>query len=164
MSELIRYGGCVLALLAAWGIGSGYSRYAGLRLGEYGSYLKLLSHLEWSLSTRAATVGEWSRSLHDDVLEGLGLLPALRSGVPVKDALSSALSRGHCGEGVKTLLGELFGEYGRCSLESELTKLAKAKELLEATVGREREELLRSVRTFRIILVAAALGTVILLV
>lgn len=164
MSDILRYAISITFLLSAYLISSGYSSYASARLSEYTAYLKLFTHVEWALTTRAATVKAWCLGFTEPTLEKLGLLPLLREGAAVKDAYKRAEMRSRMSQRGKELLGEYFSEYGRGYLDGELKKLRTARGALEDILKTEGEELTRSVRTLRALLFALALGGVILVI
>lgn len=159
----MRYLAAAVILLSALWVGSGYLRYSESRLGEYAAYLKLLDHVEWALSTRCATVKEWCHGFTDKTLESLGLLPAIRDGAPISEAYEAAEKRGKSSKRAKQILSEYFSQYGRSYLDSELTKLKLTRDALRAEAERDESALSVSVRSFRAVILAVALGAVILL-
>ena len=162
MWELIKYCGFALAFVAAWSISSGYDSFAKRRLSEYEAYLKLITHIEWALSVKGATVREWCEGYSDPVLDALELLPLLRSGTPIKEAYQRSQKRSCASAEAKELLGELFSEYGNGYLSRELMKLKHTKEALTKISECEAAVLTKNARLYRMLLFTGALGIVIL--
>jgi hypothetical protein len=143
---------------------SGYTEFAKQRLLEYEAYLKLFSHIEWSLSSNAATVKEWSEGYKSPPIEATGFLAYLRGGTPIKEAYIKASKKSVASPPVKELLLEFFSEYGKGYLSRELTKLKHVRDTLTRIREEESVLLMKNIKLYRILLFTGALGIVILTV
>lgn len=157
----MRYLGMTLIFLAAFGISRALTRNAEKRLSEAEGYLAFLSFLQGELTRYARPVNEWSRLFSDGTLEESGFLPHLRAHGDLCAAFTASATR--LGEEEKKLLSSLFSAFGRGYREEVLASLAATRAALSETVGREREELPKTLRVVRTLSAAGALALVILL-
>ena len=160
----LRWCGAALMLIFALFCGREYSAYAERRSGEGRAVLSLLAHIEKMIDSYLSPHGELFLGFNDEWLEGCGFLAALRSGEGLASAFSSSQEKMLLSEGVKKRLSDYFSDFGKGYKEAELKRLRDCRADIEKMLLSEGDELKKSVKVARALLLGGAVGIAILII
>lgn len=160
----LRWCGAALMLIFALFCGREYSAYAERRSGEGEAVLSLLAHMEKMIDSYLLPHGELFLGFSNEWLEGCGFLAALRSGEGLSFAFSSSQDKLLLPEGVKKRLSDYFSGFGKGYKEAEINKLRECRADIEKMLLSDGEELKKSVKVTRALLLGGAVGIAILII
>ncbi|MBP3402177.1 MAG: hypothetical protein J6K85_03855 [Clostridia bacterium] len=158
----LRWCGAALLLICALICGREYSAYIGRRVREGEGYLSLLSCIEKMIDSYLTPLSDIFSGFECEALEKSGFLPSVRSGRSASEALGekSALIP----ENMRSLLSDYFDGFGKGYKNSELGRTREARVALEKMLDAEKENLEKSVRVTKALLLGGAVGIAILII
>lgn len=158
----LRWCGAALIMLCALFCGREYSAYAERRICEGAGLLALLLHIEKMIDSYLAPGGELLVGFSDEWLEKCGFLGKMREGGVA--AFPTAADSLAVGESIKKRLSDYFSGFGKGYKESELARLRECISDCKKMLSEEREELEKSVKVTRALLLGGAVGIAILII
>jgi len=164
MSEILRLFGSVLIVLGAIILGRGYGEYCERRLKESEGFLAFLVHARGEVVRSLTPPEGFVRSFRSEALEGSGFLSALRGGESLGSAFESSMKKSSLGKELRELLSEFFSEFGRDYKDGETARIEDYIDRVRTVVESERENLEKNSKICRVLLVAGALGLIILMI
>ena len=158
----LRWCGAALLLIAALFCSREYSAYAERRIREGAGLHALLLHIEKMIDSYLAPGSELFDGFSDERLEECGFLEKIREGgtrafSTTKDSLT-------VGEPIKKRLEDYFSLFGKGYKASELSRLRECISDLKKMLDDECEELQKSVKVTRALLLGGAVGIAILII
>ena len=164
MSPYLRIFGSVLIVLAATFVARGYSRYCEARLRTLEGFLSFLLHIKGEIKRTLTTPEGFVRDFKCEELSECGFLSAVGSGEPLHGAYLSSLPKLKLGINARELLSEFFEGFGKDYAEGERIRTESYAQKLERIAESERESLPKNVKLCRALLLAGALGLIILII
>ena len=150
-----------LILTAAILLYRGYKSTQDKRLATESAFLELVLAIEEGLSKSAAPLPDVFRAYESRELTECGFLPLVKEGVSPKDALARSINT--LSSPFYDTLSRLFSRLGRSYLTEELSSLRAAKEALGEALERDGAECEKNKKAVGAVMIAAALGIIILL-
>jgi hypothetical protein len=158
----LRWCGAALLLICALICGREYSAYAGRRVREGEGYLSLLSYIEKMIDSYLTPLSEIFSVFECESLEENGFLPSIRSGKSANETLTEV--KGLIPEQMRTLLSDYFNGFGKGYKDSELGRTREVRAEMEKMLDKERENLEKSVKVTKALLIGSAVGIAILII
>jgi len=158
----LRWCGAALLLICALICGREYSAYIDRRVREGEGYLSLLSYIEKMIDSYLTPLSEIFSGFECEALEKSGFLPSVRSGKTASEVLAE--QNALIPENMRSLLLDYFDGFGKGYKDSELGRTRKAKAELDKMLGAERENLEKSARVTKALLLGGAVGIAILII
>lgn len=164
MSVYLRLGGAAIITLAAVFVGREYSAFADRRLSELRGFLSLITHIEKEISKfQSCGDGLW-RGFFDDPLTDCGFLPSLAETGSPSEAFSRCEDRLSLSGEQRELLFGFFADFGSDYREGELRRLAEFRTKLNAILEAETENLKKSVKVTKTLLLGGGLAAAIMVI
>ena len=164
MSFYIKIVGGLILLACAFLIGKAYESYAFRAISEYEAFLSMLGHIKNKINCFLMTTCKLLCDFESGPLEESGFLPKLREGKRMSEAFEDASARLAISKEAKKLLSVFFEELGVGYKDEELNRISGVERELSSILSREREEMPKNVRIAKTLLLAAALGILILII
>lgn len=164
MSLPLRLGIGAIILIGALAISREYSAFYRRRIAQTDGFVALIIHIEGAISERLASGKGLVAGFSDEALSSLGFLESVRSGATLHDAFLGCRRASVISREVSMRLERYFADFGRYYKERELSRAATCVEELERLLERERADMPKNVKLARTLLVAFALGVLILIV
>lgn len=164
MSVYLKWAGAGVILLSALYVGREYSAYVRQRLQQHRAFVALLLHIEQMISQFLTPQDGLWRDFSNDALEKCGFLPLLREGKGLSQAFEKVKASLSLSERTKEMLSGFFADFGGGYLDGEMSRTAGFRAELESCLEKEGEELEKSLKITNALLVAGAVGIVILII
>lgn len=164
MSVYLKWAGAAVILLSALFVGKEYSAYVRQRLEQYRGFVALILHIEGMISRFLTPQDGLWRDFNNDALQKCGFLPLLREGKGLSGAFESVKASLALSEETKEMLSDFFGNFGGNYLDGEMSRTADFRTQLENGLKQEESELEKSLKISNALLVAGAVGIVILII
>lgn len=158
----LRWCGAALLFIAAIFCGREYSSYAERRVREGAGLFALLLHMEKMIDSYLAPSAELFLGFSDERLAECGFLEKMREGGA--RAFSAAKEALTVGEPIKKRLEDYFSLFGKGYKASELSRLRECISDIKKMLSDEQEELEKSVKVTRALLLGGAVGIAILII
>lgn len=162
MSVYTKIFGSLLILLSAYITGRGYSLYAEKRISECEGFLSFLIHIKGQITRTLTPPLDFFKDFKCEPLMRSGFLTELEAGKTLTEAFDTSKQRLSIGKQAKELLWDFFYGFGGDYKDGELARLGEFEQRLSETVKKDREELPKSVKLVRTLLISGALGLIIL--
>lgn len=157
MSIYIRIFGAVFIMLSALFIGREYSRFSDKRIGELRGFLLFVRHVGGRVSNYLSFGNELFWGFECGELESVGFLSHLREGKSLYESFMLCCPRLSIPLAQKEALKEFFHTFGNDYREGELEKITAFLEKYEKEAERECENMTKSLRVTRALLLGGAL-------
>lgn len=164
MGIYLKWAGAGVILLCALMVGRDYTAYVRERLSQYRGFVALLSHIEGMISRFLTPQDGLWHSFSDDALEKCGFLPALRSGKGLSEAFIGCVDGLSLSDLTKQRLSDFFSGFGRDYMDGEIARVGELRSELESGLKKEESELEKSLKITNALLLAGAVGLVILII
>ena len=151
-------------MLAAILVARGYSRYCEVRLRTVEGFLSFLLHIKGEIKRTLTTPEGFARDFKCEELYECGFLSSVASGESLHGAFLSSLPQMTLGINTRELLSEFFEGFGKDYAEGERIRTESYAERLSRIAESEKEMLPKNVKLCRALLLAAALGLIILII
>ena len=164
MSELLRLFGSVLIVFGAIVLGRGYSAYCARRLEEGEGFLAFLLHAKGEVIRSLTPPEGFARSFRCEALERCGFTDALRAGESLESAFAASMKKSALGRELSELLSEFFSQFGQDYKDGEAARTDEYIDRVKTVLAYERENLEKNTKICRVLLMAGALGLIILMI
>ncbi len=153
--------GAVILVLSALLLARGYKSFVreGVRQAE--AFLELICGLKRHISVSGAPIDRFVSGEDNPTLRSLGFYGEYSARGSLCEAFDAVRSRLCLPKGIARTVGNYFREVGRCDLSTEVRRAENGAAELKAEIEEYKTEAERSVRVVSVVLVAAALGTLI---
>ncbi len=163
MTEILKFTGAALALLAALLFSREYEKYLFSKNELALGFLSLLKHIQKSVGCYLATPKELLCGFEDSALDAAGYLAAARE----KDVFSAYFDgekNFSLSERARLVLSEFFANFGREYKDGTMRLVERAIAELEKITSEEKAKTEKEIKVLKTLAAAAALGLVILLI
>ena len=164
MSIYLKWAGAGIILLCALFVGKDYSAYIKKRLSEYRGFTELILHIEGMISRFLTPQDSLWQNFSSDALEKCGFLSALRSGKGLSEAFDASKPSLSLSDELKDRLSGFFHGFGGEYLDGEISRTSDFRSELEDGLKVEESELEKSLKITNALLLAGAVGIVILII
>ena len=164
MSVYVKWAGVAIIMLCALFFGKEYSAYVEKRLSQYRGFVAFIGHIEGMILRFLAPQESLWQNFSDEALEKCGFLPSLRSGSTLSGAFSDCEASLSLSDEQKERFSAFFADFGRDYMDGELNRASDFHRESEELLKKEEAELTKSVKITNTILIASALGIVILMI
>ena len=161
MTEIISYIGALLVMLSAYLIGREYSLRIKKRLAETEGFCLLIAHIEGVIDKFMSYGDELYSGFTNGALSECGFLDRLKGGASISE-LVPAIDCLSVSQKVKDILKELFTKLGGDYRDLELKRIGELKGRINELYKCESEELNKSLKITRALLLGGGLVIVIL--
>ena len=161
MSYYVAIAGSGLILLFAYLAGRGYAGYAERRYGQYEGLVALFEHMKEQLECYLSGGEAMLAGFFSQPLSEVGFFDGDGDAAARFERVRSRLS---VDADTKSRLGQFFAAFGSGYLSTERERLLPVLSFLYRQRDSYREEMEKSVKLVRSLLIAAALGLIILLI
>ena len=164
MSLYLKWAGVAVIMLCALFFGKEYSAYVERRLEQYRGFVSFIGHIEGMISRFLSLQESLWQNFSCDALEKCGFLPSLRSGNSLSQAFSACEPSLLLSDKQKAEFSAFFADFGKEYMDGEITRASDFHRESEESLKKEESELAKSVKITSAILIAAAVGLVILII
>ena len=150
-------------LFGAVGAVRKYKAFCEERMAASRAILGFIKYRGELMSRFSSSKSEICKKYEDEILEKSGFLPTLREGKSFIDALRSSRKNLPLSDAAIEILETIFAEMGNGYLDEERQRQKAAELEMAAFAAKEKEELERDVKVKTTLILAAALGAIILI-
>lgn len=162
--SILKLLGILLILAAAVSICREYRSYCERRIAECRAFSAFVKHIAQSVERYLLPRSEICRDYRDELLSELGFLPLLDRGESFSSAFAKVRERTRLPSDIADALAELFSGFGRGYLSEQSDRLSSSEAELSRLVSEQTERSRQSAKVTATLVLASALGLVILLI
>ena len=155
--------GALFVLVGALVISGAYSRYYTKSVEECKQLLSFIREIREDISSFLLPQSKLGKRASRYPCDGNPFFSALARGQTLADAYEESADRMNVPEGFKRVLSELFSRLGRSYASEEAARIDSAVASLQQELNELEERAIKDVKCARTVILAVALGAVILL-
>ncbi len=140
-----------------------YGEYCQRRIRQSSAFRAFVAHLESKAFTYLLPSSEAVCDFADEELAGVGFIDALREGGSLYSSFSLVKDKLLFSEGQKAALLSFFKDFGNSYVEDERARAKKAAQSLEELGMEDEKKTKESERVVKTLVLASALGLIILM-
>ena len=159
----VRLIGAAIIFLCAMATVREYGTYCRKRIAQSAAFLAFVRHVGERVCVYLMPIGSAALEFEDTELSAVGFLGAVRSGGTVYSAFTLARDKLLFSDEQKAYLSSLFKELGCAYIEDERVRVEKATDTLSRLHAEEERKAMESEKVVRTLILALALGIIVLI-
>lgn len=159
----LRLVGAAVIFLCAMATVREYSAFCHRRIAQSAAFLRFVRHIGDRVCVYLVPIGTAAREFDDGELSGVGFLDAVRSGGSLRSAFELSLGKLLISEQERELLSSFFKEFGSAYIDDERVRVEKMNAALLRIHTDEEKKTKESEKVVRTLVLALALGIIILI-